>query len=197
MTSKLNTGIGIATVLASIQALLDSQVGCAELILPPCQGSTGCALRVAPEELVVGNGAIVHIGEGRVLVDRDDIISATNLALVSCARVRAVRLRQLDAVDGSPAEAFAVVFQASILVVVACTCQNCDGSYRWGKYLCRKQHKSPQSCSEWGDQSYKANLLGCSGPRNTQHRRMAGRGKCKLAEEAPHCAGQEDQQLRR
>lgn len=166
------------------------------MILSPCQGSTRCPLRVASDELVVGDGAVVHGWKCRILVDRDNIVSTTDLALVSCARVRAIRLRQLDTIDGSSAKAFAIVFQTSIFVVVAYACQIPDGSHRWGTYLCRRQHISPRSCSEWGAQNYKADPLGCSGLRNTRHRRMAGREWCKLAEEAPHCAGRQGQHSR-
>jgi len=73
----------------------------------------------AAHGIVVFNNHVVMGKESRVLIDRHDVAAAASLGVVSGARVVALLLGELGAVDRLAAEADAVVLEAGVSVTVA------------------------------------------------------------------------------
>ena len=106
------------------------------MILSPGQRATGCAFGITSHGLVVGNGRVIHSREGGVLVDRNDIVSSTDLVGITSAWKVAVGVVDLRSVDGSTAETFTVILQSGVFVVVSFTESNTglNGHYS-GKHM--------------------------------------------------------------
>jgi mannitol/fructose-specific phosphotransferase system IIA component len=73
--------------------------------------------------LKIVDEVIVDNGKCRILIDGDFVDPATDFGLASGARESTISLGQFIAIDGSTAEAFAMVFQTRIPVVVSYACQ--------------------------------------------------------------------------
>jgi hypothetical protein len=72
----------IPSILASEKAFIDSQVGCAELILSPGERAAIRSFGVASQWLVVRNGGVVNYWESRILVDIDVVVASASLGFV-------------------------------------------------------------------------------------------------------------------
>src|SRR5438045_2207611 len=111
--SILNPSQRVATSLARCQAELHSQGGRGKIILPVDKTPSRAALCVASRRGIIRDDRVVNDGEGGILVDGKNVAPAARLRFVSRAGIVALRIRDLNTLDGSATITTSIVFDTA------------------------------------------------------------------------------------
>lgn len=119
-TAKLSPSKRISASPASFQALLSRQSWPIKLVLGISQRPSILGIiSPASQMVIIRYGDLINRQESRILIDGDDITPTTGLRGVAGARVVALALVKLLAVNGVAAIAHAIVLQPGVAEAVA------------------------------------------------------------------------------
>ena len=118
-SSILNASKGIPSSEASGETPLHRQSGGVDFVLSPPQCTAIRSFTVTSHGHIVRYRSVRDDWECGVLIDGYDFAAAARLCLVAVAGKAAIRFLDLHRVDGCTAVAFAIVFQASVFVVIS------------------------------------------------------------------------------